>query len=83
MADVIAIVADGITTCKMADVIAIVANGMPHCEMAVVIAIVADGIATCKMADVIANCGRWNNHTERWLMLLPLWQMEKPHRLEC
>ena len=34
----------------MADVIAIVADGMPHCEMAGVIAIVADGIATCKMA---------------------------------
>ena len=60
----------------MADVIAIVADGMPHCDMADVIAIEADGIATCKMPDVIANCGKWNSHIDRWLMLLPLWQME-------
>ena len=49
----------------MADVVAIMADGMPLCEMADVIAIVADGIATCKMADVFANCGRWNSHIER------------------
>ena len=44
--------------------------------MADVISNVADGIATCMVADVSANCGRWNSHFLRWLMLLPLWQME-------
>ena len=37
---------------------------------------VADGIATSVMADIITTCGRWNSHFLRWLMLLPLWQME-------
>ena len=37
---------------------------------------VADGTATYVTAYVIANCGRWNSHFLKWLVLLPLWQME-------
>ena len=60
----------------MADVIAIVADGIPHVVgkyndvavgiatdvLADVIANVVDGITTYVMADGIAICGRWNSY---------------------
>ena len=85
MADVIALVADGIATnCYMADVIAIVADGIAtnYCKW---FDSVADGIAATMladvfanmMADVIATCGRWNGTCFLIrLLLLLLWQVE-------
>ena len=86
MADVIAIVADGIATnYYMADVITTVADGIATNYFKWYDS-VADGIATTMlagvftkymMADVNATCGRWNGHMFLIrLMLLPLWQME-------
>ena len=46
---------------------------LPHYWMVDVIANVADGTATYVTADVNAECGKWNSHFLRWLMLLPLW----------
>ena len=86
MADVIAIVADGIATnyC-MADVIAIVSDGIASNYFkwydsvadGIATSMLADVLAKYMMADVIATCGRWNSHMFLIrLMLLPLWQME-------
>ena len=54
VADVIAIVADGIATnyCKWYDS---VVDGITT-------SLLADVIAKCMMFDVIATCGRWNGH---------------------
>ena len=47
--------------CELADVIAIVADGIPHCEMADIVAIVAYGMCVCfhtpdeAMFDGLAN----------------------------
>ena len=69
IADVIAIMADGIATnyYKWYDS---VADGIAT-------SMLADVIAKYMMADVIATCGRWNGHMFLIrLMLLPWWQME-------
>ena len=68
MADVIAIVADGIATnyC-MADVIAIVSDGIASNYFkwydsvadGIATSMLADVLAKYMMADVIATCGRW------------------------
>ena len=44
--------------------------------LADVIANVADGNHFKGWHMLIASCGRWNSHTVRWQMLLPLWQMK-------
>ena len=43
--------------------------------MADVIANVADGTATYVAAAVDTNCGRWNSHFLRWLMLLLMYML--------